>query len=155
MRGPWINAIREYYLQIEDYENEWFKVYNELSEEELKQKYIEIFGKIYSVDELKKIETHGMSWNEFREFVVYRWRPVVEETYNEETSGGVSLYLINDDLDVVEYCLVCDESGVIKKQFISIEFDNYNYGKDFDELEEIFIDLHSSWDFEGYECEED
>lgn len=149
MRGPWADSIREYYEQIEDYDNEWFKVCNGLSEEELKRKYIEIFGKIYSIDEFKKIETHGMPWNELREFVKCKWMPVVEETYGMSDT----LYLINDDLDMVEYCLMCKECGGIKEKYILIELDNY--GKDFEELEEIFAELYYSLDFEDCECEED
>ena len=148
MRGPWVNAISEYYMQTEDYDNEWFNVCNELSEEELKQQYIEIFGKIYSLDELNKIETRGMSWNELQEFVRCKWMPVIEETFG--TSDV--LYLINDDLDMVEYCLMCEKCGGIKKQYISIDFDNY--GKDLEEHEEIFFELYRSLDFPDCECEE-
>ena len=69
MISPQRAAIDEYYEQIEDYDNEWFKVRFELSEEAVKQKYIEIFGRIYSLDELKKIKTRGLSWNALREFL--------------------------------------------------------------------------------------
>ena len=149
MISPWIAAIDEYYEQLEDYDNEWFKVRRELSEEEVKQKYIVIFGKVYSLDELKKIKTRGMSWNALREFVMCKWMPVVEETY------GVSqaFYLINDDLDMVEYCLMCEECGGIKERCISIDFDNY--GKDFEDLEGIFGELYYSLYFPDCECEGD
>ena len=105
---------------------------------------------MYSVDELKKTKTRGMPWNALREFLMCKWMPVVEETY-----GVLSyvFYLINDDLDMVEYCLMCDGCNGIKERCISIYFDNY--GKDFEDLAGILGELYYSLYFPDCECEED